>query len=258
MYKTKLFLTLSLLSTLIFAETGLEIMERLDNQPTPDNVKATLTMTLRNKRGQTRSRTIQRFQKEYKTGEFSNKSLIFFLEPADERGTGFLQWNYAEAGKDDDQWLYLPALGREKRIAAAEKSSEFMGTDFTYDDMGDRDINKYSYTLMGEENLGDEACWKIEALAKDKSQAYQKLIYWISKEKIQPLQMYFFDKRGDQVKTLTFSEYKKIDGFWMAMQMHMVNSRKQHQTSLSMKDVDLKTVQDDNLFTIRLLKRGIQ
>lgn len=258
MYKSKLFMILSLFGTLVFAETGLEIMERLDSQPVPDNVKATLTMTLENKRGQQRSRTIQRFKKEYKSGEFSNKSLIFFLEPADERGTGFLQWNYRETGKDDDQWLYLPALGREKRIAATEKSSEFMGTDFTYEDMGDRDISKYSYTLIGDEKIAGEDCWKIDAVANDKSQAYQKLTYWISKAKIQTLQMYFFDKRGDQAKTLTFSDYKNIDGFWMAMQMHMVNSKKQHQTSLSMKDVDLKTIQDDNLFTIRMLKRGIQ
>lgn len=258
MYKYKLFLVLSLIATVVFAETGLEIMQKMDDQAVPQNVNTTVTMTLENKRGQQRIRTIQRYQKEYKTGEFSSKALIFFLEPADERGTGFLQWNYSETNKDDDQWLYLPALGREKRIAATEKSSEFMGTDFTYEDMGDRDISKYTYNLLGDENIGDEVCWKIEALARDKSQTYQKLIYWISKEKIQTLQMYFFDKRGEQVKTLSFDDYQNIEGFWMAMQMHMVNSKKNHQTSLTIKNVDLKTVLDENLFTIRMLKRGIQ
>ncbi|MCF7796256.1 MAG: outer membrane lipoprotein-sorting protein [Lentisphaeria bacterium] len=247
-----------LVTSIVLAETGLEIMEKLDAQPAPENMNAVVTMTLENKRGQQRIRTIQRYQKEYTDGEFENKSLIFFLEPADERGTGFLQWNYREAGKDDDQWLYLPALGREKRIAAAEKNSEFMGTDFTYEDMGDRDISKYTYKLLGEETLAGEACWKIEGQAKDKSRTYQRMLSWISKEKIQPLRVDFFDKRDDQIKVLEMSDYEQINGFWIAKTMHMQNLKKKHQTTLAIQEIDLKKVLNDDLFTIRMLKRGVR
>ncbi len=258
MFKFKYSFILTLLTSALWAETGLEIIQRMDAQPVPDNMDATVTMTLENRRGQQRIRTIRRYQKEYAKGKFENKSLIFFLEPADERNTGFLQWNYREAGKDDDQWLYLPALGREKRIAAAEKTGEFMGTDFTYEDMGDRDISKYTYKLLGDETLNGEVCWKIEGQSKDKSSTYQKLTYWISKEKLQPLQMYLFDKRGDRIKTLEMSDYEKVNGFWIAKKMHMVNLKKKHQTTLIIKDIDLEQALEDNLFTIRMLKRGIR
>ena len=258
MSKYKSLMLFAALTSMVWAETGLEIIQRMDAQPSPEDMNAKVTMTLENKRGQQRIRTIQRYQKEYATGEFKNKSLIFFLEPADERGTGFLQWNYRAEGKDDDQWLYLPALGREKRIAAAEKTGEFMGTDFTYEDMGDRDISKYTYKLIGDETLNGDICWKIEGQAKDKSTSYQKVIYWISKEKLQPIQMNLFDKRGDQIKTLEMSDYEKINGFWIAKQMHMANLKKKHQTTLIIKDIDLEKTLDDNLFTIRMLKRGIR
>lgn len=248
----------TLLTTFALAETGLEIMEQVDAQPVPENMNAVVTMTLENKRGQQRIRTIQRYQKEYAGSEFENKSLIFFLEPADERGTGFLQWNYREAGKDDDQWLYLPALGREKRIAAAEKNSEFMGTDFTYEDMGDRDISLYTYNLLNEETVAGETCWKIEGLAKDKSRAYQKMVSWISKDKLQPILVHFFDKRGEQIKTLELGDYEQINGFWIAKTMHMKNLKRKHQTTLEIKKIDLKKNLDDNLFTIRMLKRGVR
>ena len=156
--------------------TGREIMEKTDALPEPNDAVSTVKMSLiKSKKGKTRKRMreIRRFQVYYKEGELKSKSLIRFLKPAEVKGTSLLMWEY-RGGKDDDQWLYLPAMQKVKRIVAREKSSEFMGSDFTYEDMGGRNIDEDSYKLLEEEELFGENCYRVEAIPIKNGSSYSR------------------------------------------------------------------------------------
>jgi len=125
------------------AITGEEIAKLWDNRDDGDTSISKSRFILENKRGQQRVRqTIRYWKDEDGKDGFEEKSVIFFLSPPDIRKTAFLNWSYADINKDDDQWLYLPALKKVKRIASDNKDDYFMGTDLTYDDMGDRKIEE--------------------------------------------------------------------------------------------------------------------
>ena len=131
-----LMMVMIVMATLTAQEiTGLQVIENVYNRPTGDDQTADLTMTLVNSRGDERVRIINQFLKDFGKTE---KKIMFFVSPADVHNTSFMNWSYDEAGKDDDQWIYLPALKKVKRISSDSKSDYFMGSDFTYDDLGDR------------------------------------------------------------------------------------------------------------------------
>jgi hypothetical protein len=127
--------------------TGREIVNKAYNLPSGDDQTSQLTMTLVNKSGQTRVRKIQQFTKDFGTVE---KSIMFFLSPADVKNTSFMNWSYDDENKADDQWIYLPALKKVKRISSDSKSDYFMGSDFTYDDLGDRKLDADTHKLLHE------------------------------------------------------------------------------------------------------------
>ena len=132
--------------------TGLEIMTKVDQQESGDDQKSSATFQLINKRGQKRVRDTLRLWKDYNSKDgFDVKMITFFKSPPDVRGTGFLSWSYWDDKKDDDQWLYLPALRKVRRIASNNKGDYFMGTDFTYDDMGERKVKQDHHKLVKEE-----------------------------------------------------------------------------------------------------------
>ena len=141
--------------------TGREIMELVDARDDGDNASQDMQMVLIDKNGSQRKRTIRSMSKDF--GEDSY-SIMFFLSPADVKGTGFLTYDYDEFAKDDDQWLFLPALKKVKRIASSDKSGSFMGSDFSYADMTDRKLDNYDYTLMKETTVKDVPVWQIEAI----------------------------------------------------------------------------------------------
>ena len=127
--------------------TGSQIIEKAYNLPTGDDQTSVLTMTLTNKSGQTRVRKIQQYTKDLGDTE---KSIMFFLSPADVKNTSFMNWSY-DSDKSDDQWIYLPALKKIKRISSDSKNDYFMGSDFTYDDLGDRKLDADNHKFIKEE-----------------------------------------------------------------------------------------------------------
>jgi len=255
----KLIIPLLLSMSLVFAQlTGREIMERVDAQPEPDDVVSTTTMTLiKTVKGKEkkRIREVKRYQKFYKEGEFASKTLIRFLKPADVKGTGFLMWEYRQLSKDDDQWLYLPALKKVKRIVARQKSENFMGTDFTYEDMGGRDIDEDTYKLLGEEVVFDEDCYKIEARPAEKGSSYSKRIVWVSKEQWLMRKVEFYDRRGRLLKILQVSEVFRDGDYWTLNRLIMENVRRSHKTVLDLSNVTYDSGMEDNFFTERFLRR---
>ena len=157
--------------------TGLDIMLKVDEQQNVDSQYGKTKMTLINKKGKKRVRDVVRYEKYYH-GEkgIDTKTIVFFEYPPDIRGTGLLLWSYKDIKKDDDRWLYLPALKKIKRIAGESKNEYFMGTDFTYDDMGGRDVNEDKHILIGEEEIDGVKCYKIESIPIDKDNMYSKKI----------------------------------------------------------------------------------
>ncbi|MDZ7764432.1 MAG: outer membrane lipoprotein-sorting protein [Melioribacteraceae bacterium] len=255
-------ITLTLLAAAIFSIslyaqeelTGKKIIENVYYRPTGEDATSDLTMTLINSRGNERVREIKQYSKDYGKEE---KSIMFFLSPADVRNTSFMNWSYDEEGRDDDQWIYLPALKKVKRISSDSKSDYFMGSDFAYDDLGDRHPSEDTHKLLREETINGEDCYVVESISKEEDYMYSKTVVWVSKDKWIGLKKEFYDEDGDHLKNLTVKKYDKIDGFWTILHSEMHNVQKDHRTIMKLKDVKLNTGIDDNMFTERMMKRGI-
>jgi len=243
--------------TLIFSQTkitGLQIIENVYNRETGNDMQGDLTMSLINSRGDQRVRKIKQFIKDFGNME---KKIMFFVVPADVRNTSFMSWSYDEAGKDDDQWIYLPALKKVKRISSDSKSDYFMGSDFTYDDLGDRHPTDDTHKILREETVDGEACYVVESIPKDEEYMYSRTVSWIIKEKWIGLKKEFYDEDEELLKTLTVKKYDKIKNYWTILSSEMNNVQKDHTTKMELANVKLDTGIPANKFTERMMKRGI-
>lgn len=234
--------------------SGLEIIQKVYNRTKPKDQEGTLTMTLINSRGDQRVREIKQFSKDYGPVE---KKIMFFLSPADVRNTSFMNWSYDEEGRDDDQWIYLPALKRVKRISSEGKSDYFMGSDFTYDDLGDRHPLEDTHKLLREENFKGENCYVVESTPKESDYMYSRTLTWIIKDKWIGLKKEFYDKSGKHLKTLNVEKYEKINNYWIIMHSTMRNSQKNHTTDMLLENVIVDAGIEDEKFTERMMRRGM-
>ncbi len=234
--------------------TGLQIIENVYNRDTGKDSKGNLTMSLINSQGNERVRTIKQFIKDFGKVE---KKIMFFMSPADVRNTSFVNWSYTEEGKDDDQWIYLPALKKIKRISSSSKSDYFMGSDFTYDDLGDRQPESDTHKLIREEKFNGEQCYVVESLPKDEEYVYSRTVTWIIKDKWIGLKKEFYDEDEDLLKILSVKKFEKINGLWIILHSEMVNVQKKHTTKMELSDVKINTSIPDRQFTERMMKRGL-
>ncbi len=241
---------------MVFAEkklSGLDVMLKVYNRKTPKDQKSTLTMKLISRSGSTRVRKIKQFLKDQGRVE---KKIMFFISPADVKNTSFMNWSY-NSSKSDDQWIYLPAIRRVKRISSDSKSDYFMGSDFTYDDLGDRHPKKDSHKILREEKFQGQDCYVVESRSKNSDYMYSKRITWIIKDKSIGLQSKFYDEDGEFLKTLSVKSYKQIKGYWMILHSIMNNVQKNHKTEMILKNVKINTGVRSSVFTERMMKRGI-
>ena len=243
-------------STSIFSQdvSGLQIVENVYNRAVGEDMTADLTMTLINSSGKERVRKIKQFSRDF--GEIEKK-IMFFVKPADVKNTSFMTWGYDEEGKNDDQWIYLPALKKTKRISSDSKSDYFMGSDFTYDDLGDRHPTQDTHTILREEELNGEACYVVESTPKDEDYMYSKTITWIIKDKWIGLKKDFYDEDEDLLKTLTVEKYEDIKGFLIINHTEMKNVQKDHKTVMELKNIEVDTGISKSKFTERMMTRGI-
>jgi len=241
--------------TLMGAElTGLQIIKNVYNRDTGKDSQGNLTMTLINSRGSKRIREIKQFTKDFGKVE---KKIMFFLSPADVRNTSFASWSYDKEGKDDDQWIYLPALKKVKRISSDSKSDYFMGSDFTYDDLGDRKPEEDEHKLLKTEKFKNEDCYVVESKPKDKDYMYSRTVTWIIKDKWIGLKKEFYDEDGELLKILEIKKYEKINGIWLITDSLMRNVQKKHSTHMQLTDVKVNSGIPARQFTERMMKRGI-
>ncbi len=253
-----LFTTLLVVSALLHAETaedkGLAITMEVDKRDTGFvDSTASMTMELRNKQGDTSTRYIR-----IKTLEVigdGDKSLSIFDRPADVKGTAFLTFSHALV--PDEQWLYLPALKRVKRINSKNKSGPFMGSQFAYEDLSSQEVEKYSYKYLRDETLNGIDCFVVERYPADKNSGYVRQIAWINKQEYRPEQIVFYDRKDSLLKTLTFSDYQQyLDQYWRADKLYMINHQTGKSTLLSWSNYQFKTGLTNKDFSRNSLKRA--
>ncbi len=233
--------------------TGLQIIEKVYNRPTGDDQSSNLTMTLINAQGKQRVRKLTQYLRDNGTVE---KKIMFFTAPADVKGTSFMNWSYSN-GKSDDQWIYLPALKKIKRISSDSKGDYFMGSDFTYDDLGDRHPSQDTHKLLREETVNGVKCYVVQSIPKDEDYMYSKTITWINKGTFIGVKKEFYDEDGDLLKIMHVNSSQKINGINVVTKITMQNKQKNHKTIMSLSNVKINTGISDSKFSERMMMRGI-
>ena len=237
------------------------IMEKVDARDDGDRQTADMQMILIDKNGNQRKRSIRSFSKDM--GEDSYR-LMFFLEPADVRDTGFLTYDYDDPDRDDDQWLYLPALRKTKRIASSDKSGSFMGSDLSYADMTSRDLDDYDFALKKEMDVKGHPVWLIESVPRDKKvikeTGYTKSLLFVRQDNYYVVRGIHWVKDGGYLKYIDTRTLEQIDGVWVGTEMHITKKKGKkmaHKTELYWRNVRFNQDLADDLFTIRRLEKGL-
>ncbi len=237
-----------------------EIMTLVDERDDGDNQTSNIQMILIDKRGKERKRDLRSFAKD--KGE-DNYSMMFFLSPPDVEDTGFLTYDYDEADRDDDQWLYLPALKKTKRIASSDKSGSFMGSDFSYADMTDRPLENYEYKLLQEAELDGHPVWVIQSTPIDDDEidetGYTKSIQFVRKDNYVVVQSKIWVKKAKRNKYLKVQELQQIDGIWIPTVMTMTTKkgkRTLHKTILRTSNIKFNQELSFDSFSVRGLESG--
>ena len=236
-----------------------EIMDKVALTRKLSGSEAVIKMTIINDKGQTRERKITMATKLFDDGK-TEKRIYRFLSPADVEGTGVLVFDYEDQA--DDVWVFLPALRKTRRIVSSQRSSKFMGSEFSYADLNIPALDDFKYQLMKEEDYGGEKCWVIDLLPKSEEVAngegYAKKTYWISKEKFTLRRGLYFDLDGKLLKELKSDEVKLLDTKnkrYRAMHMEMINKQNGRRSVFTSEKVVFAPDTKDDYFTTRYLER---
>ncbi|HIP51078.1 MAG TPA: outer membrane lipoprotein-sorting protein [Campylobacterales bacterium] len=236
------------------------IMEKVDARDDGTTLEQDMLMLLIDKNGAERTRDLKSYAKDF--GEDEHRTM-FFKSPADVKNTAFLTYDYDDGAKDDDQWLYLPALKKVKRIPSADKSSSFMGSDFSYFDMTDRDLNDYDFKILKETKVRGHDAWMIESTPNNQEvideSGYEKTIAIVRKDNYVVVRAINFLTNGKK-KYLDLKQIHEENGIWLVDEMTMTTKkgkRTLHKTVLTFSNVSLNSEIDDNVFTIRRIEKGL-
>jgi hypothetical protein len=243
------------------AMTGREIMEKVDARDDGDNLTANVEMILIDKKDNQRIRKMKIFNKD--KGKDTWK-LQFFISPADVKDTGFLTYDYYEGERDDDQWLFLPDLRKTKRIASSDKSSAFMGSDFSYADMTRRVLDEWTYKLLKETEVNGHKVWLVEALPASKEvedrYGFTKSVIFIRQDIFMGVRAVHWLKEGKKIKYQEMLGIEQIDSVWTSTEARMKTTKNKvtlHKTVMKWTDIKYNQTIDDAMFTVRRLEKGI-
>lgn len=210
-----------------------------------------MQMILRNRQGKEATRAIR--SRTLEVPDDGDKSLIIFDDPKDVAGTALLTWSHKSG--DDDQWLYLPALKRVKRISSNNKSGPFVGSEFAYEDLASQEVEKYTYKYLRDNTLDGQKTFVIERYPADENSGYTRQVVWIDQAEYRPLKIDFYDRKESLLKTLTISGYKQYkDKYWRPAQMDMVNHQTGKSTTLKFSDYAFGNGYSDRDFDQNALK----
>lgn len=237
-----------------------EIMQKVEDRDDGDNMTGEMEMILIDKKGRERIRKIFTFMKN--RGEDTHR-LMFFTHPPDVKDTAFLTYDYDDQEKDDDQWLYLPALKKTKRIATDDKSGSFMGSDLNYSDMTSRDLDDFDFFLEKETDVRGNRAWVIRSIPKTKDvvkeTGYEKSLLIVRQD-------IFFVVRavhwvsGGYLKYVDAKNIEQIDGIWFATETEITKKKGKksvHGTVLKHRNVKFGQNLDHDMFSVRRMEKGL-
>ncbi|MFT7560002.1 MAG: hypothetical protein ACI93R_001917 [Flavobacteriales bacterium] len=238
------------------------VMKLNDERYTGDTQITESVLTLIDKKGRKRIRNLKLFGIE--TDEVE-KSTIYFLSPADVKGTAYMSFDWQNEDKEDDSWLYLPALQDVRRVAASDESGAFMGSDFSYADINGTDYEDFNYTMLNENDPVDGVdCWLIQSIPKNDSvideTGYLASKSWIRKDNYLQVKAEIQVKKGKKVKYFVAKNIEKIQGVWTAKTLQMIttrNGKKTHASVLQINTIQYNEAVDESLFDTQAMQRGL-
>ncbi|MCP4408544.1 MAG: outer membrane lipoprotein-sorting protein [Gammaproteobacteria bacterium] len=235
-------------------------------QPTADNIvarslevfyyagkdqHARISMRLINSQGKERRREMTLLRKNLDTGG-EQRYYIYFHTPADVKGTAFMVWKYP--AREDDRWIFIPAIKLVRRIAANDKRSSFVGSDFTHEDVSGREVGDETHSLLGESTLDGRPVYRIESHPKARAD-YARRLSWIDRQRSLPLKEEYYDARGELMRTFTADEVREVDGHWTTTRRSMRDARSGHRTEVVYEEVGYDVGLTASLFSERYLRR---
>lgn len=240
---------------------GTRIMEQVEAQPRVADMSALQQMTLTDSRGQER----RRFLKLYLTNQGrDSQRLLFVTSPPAVRGIGLLTHDYGRAGQDDDQWIFLPALGRTKRIAAKQRNLSFLGSDFSYADLTRPQTGDWNFRLLEEKQWRGKPVWTIEARPRDSrvedAWGYRRSILTVRRDLLMVVRSVHWLSGSQEIKQIELDRLENHQGFWLPTQVRARTGRGGrviHQTDLSVRDIKVNQGLEPGLFSLRGLEKGI-
>lgn len=255
---------LSLISTPAFSESlsASEIMKRVDDRYTGDTSMSSAVLNIIDRRERQRTRDLKMFNLEKNEVE---KSLIFFMSPAEVQDTAYMTFDWEDESKEDDSWLYLPAMQKIKRVASSEESGKFMGSDFSYADINGLDFEDFNYSLVNETEVVDgHECWVIRSTPKDdriiKKTGYTGATSWIRKDIYFSVKAIIDVKKANRVKYFAAKNIENIQGVWTAQTLQMVttrNGKRENSSLIELSDIVYNEEVDESLFDTQAMQRGI-
>ncbi len=232
---------------------GQEIMKRLTDQENGfGDFQAEVTMVIRKKNGKQFDRHMA--VRSLENSDYGEKRLFVFHQPRTIRGTALLSHTL----KDTDlQWIYLPAFKRVKRISSSNQSGPFVSSEFSYEDLTSVELEKYQYQYIEDSMVNDKPCYVVKMTPLFKNSGYQYQLAYIDKADYIFRQMDYYDTKGDFLKTLKLTDYKKyFDRFWRAHDMTMTNHKNDRSTTMTWTDITYNNGFSENDFSTNALKRS--
>lgn len=240
--------------------TARQIVERYDSRNDGRTLEQDILMVLIDKDGKKRIRKIKSYEKKFGLDEYR---AMYFKSPTDIKNTAFLTYDYKDKNKEEKQWLYLPAIKKVKRIPSGNKSSSFMGSDFSYFDMTNRDLDEYTYTILKETSVRGHKVWVIKAISKSeeeiKKSGYVKSILLIRQDNYVGVRG-IFSMKNNKTKFLDVKEMHLQDGIWVYDKVSMTTKKGRdtiHSTLLINSNIRLNAPIKDAIFTVKRLEKGI-
>ncbi len=245
MYKKAL---ITLLSSITFGQTGLDIAKMVDEKPTPKDMSNKTKMVLTNSKGKSRIKEMIS-----KSMNNNKKQIIWFMEPKDDRGVAFLKIEHE--GKDDEMRMWLPAFKKVRRISSKKKGDSFMGSDMSYEDLSNRNLDENDYNRIDDETVNGIDCYVLEIIPKKSAKSsYIKHISWIAKEGLYGVKEESYDKRGILHKKKEYT-FQKLNEYYIINRVFVKDVQKDHSTEVTFSDVKVDSGIEEKLFQEKNLKR---
>jgi len=240
-------------AVLLNAQDAGSIVSRSRNRIQSETVSSRSRMVITAKDGSTSERVIDQYSKD---GPNGGRLMIVFQSPASVAGTRFLTMDNASGGTD--QWIFLPSLGRVRRIAASEGGGSFMGTDFSYDDISsvDREVSLDTHTLLREETLDGKSCYVIQSVPKDTSWQYSKTVSWIDRESNLLYKIEMYNRRGEPVRIMEMSGFRDVQGRLTPIQTKISTVGAGTSTTINLKIIKYDDPVPEAVFTTAYLETG--